>query len=297
MTAQIQVSGLAGRINESVPQELGFPQSARAAEHEMTENTGDRMLVTGAGGLLGRSVVAELANAGVTVRGVGRHAAPRGFPGDWHQGHLQDLALVESVWQDVTTVVHCASAPFVPREDRRVLQNLLTAARTKPVHIVYVSIAGIQRAAAHSEYYRSKLDGEIAVKESGISHTIVRITQFHPMVDMFLRRLSIGWLLLRPPFRLQPIDVKFAARELARHAIAHSSGRVSDLHGSERLSERELIDSWLSARQTKKLVIPIPALGPLKAFAQIAEVHGVSGGLTWSEWVQRNRGLANPYLS
>jgi uncharacterized protein YbjT (DUF2867 family) len=263
----------------------------------MTGNTSDLMLVTGAGGVLGRTVVAELVNAGVKVRGVGRHAMPQGFPGDWHQGHLQDLAMVESVWQDVTTVVHCASAPFAPREDRRVLQNLLTEARTRPAHIVYVSIAGIQKAAAHSEYYRSKLDGEIALEESGIAHTIVRITQFHPMVDMFLKRLSIGCLLLRPPLRLQPIDVKFAAKELVRHAIAHSSGRVQDLHGCERLNERELIDSWLSARQARKVVIPIPALGPLKAFAQIAEVYGVSGGLTWSEWIQRKGRTSNPYLS
>ena len=203
--------------------------------------------------------------------------------------------MVESVWQHVTTVVHCASAPFAPREDRRVLQNLLEAARTKPAHIVHVGIAGIQKAAVHSEYYRSKLDGEIALEKSPISYTIVRITIFHPLVDMLLKRFSLGPVLLRPKFQLQPIDVNFAAKELARHAIARSYGRVQELHGPQRLNEREIIQPWLAAREIRKLVIPIPALGPLKALAQISAVHGVSGGSTWSEWIQHSRG--NPYLS
>jgi uncharacterized protein YbjT (DUF2867 family) len=262
---------------------------------KMTNDKTDLMLVTGAAGVLGSAVVAELFSAGMKVRGVGRHAMPQGFPGDWHQCDLQDPGMVESVWQDVATVVHCATAPFAPREDRRVLQNLLGTARTKPAHIVYVSIAGIQKAAAHSEYYRSKLDGEIALEKSPISHTIVRITIFHPLVDMLLKKFSLGPVLLMPKFQLQPIDVNFAAKELARHAIARSYGRVQELHGPQRLNEREMIQSWLTVREIRKFVIPIPALGPLKALAQISPVDGVSGGSTWSEWVQHNR--ANPYLS
>jgi uncharacterized protein YbjT (DUF2867 family) len=266
-------------------------------EPKLEEFNNYPILVTGASGVLGASVVAESLRVGVQVSGVGRQSKPVGFQAGWQLCDLQKVACVERALQSPVTVIHCASAPAAIQQDRRVLDNLIAASKKSGSHIVYVGIAGIERAAlASSDYYRVKLDGEIALQRSGVSHTIVRVSQFHPFVSMILDRLSFGPLQLRPPLALQPVDVTFVARRLVQYGMERFLGRVQDLHGPERLHGKDLIALWLETRGSQKLVLPIPALGPLKALAQVEEVHGQAGGLTWLEWNRQNYLVANSYI-
>jgi len=263
----------------------------------MTSSSGERILVTGATGVLGRAVVSELIQRGVTVRGTGRSETPKAFSAEWCQCDLLQSASVKNAFRDVTTAIHCASTPFALKDERQALSNLLHAAKETSVHLVYVSIAGIEAASRVFEYYRVKLESEAAIQASGIPYTIVRISQFHPFIDMILRRISLGPFVFRPPLNLQPIDVPFAARELASHAMQRTSGRTKDLHGPEALDERAVLEAWRRAQEQKKFVIPIPGIGPLKAFGLIETVGGDTGGRTWSEWLSSEDASNNPYLS
>jgi uncharacterized protein YbjT (DUF2867 family) len=114
---------------------------------------------------------------------------------------------------------------------------------------------------------------------------------------MILDRLSFGPLQLRPPLALQPVDITFVAQRLVQYGMEKFLGRVQNLHGPERLQAKDLTALWIEARGLQKLVLPIPALGPLKALARVEEIHGEAGGLTWLAWNRQNHLFANSYMA
>lgn len=252
-------------------------------------------VVTGAAGVLGNAVVAELIHHGRRITGLGRRAKPVGFLGEWSQCDLKDLESVGRSLAAANVVIHCASSPFTPWDDRIAMRNLITAAKQYPCHITYVSICGIESAAVASDYYKSKLADEKELESSGVSYTIVRITQFHPFVSHLLSRLVLGPFLLAPKLRLQPIDVPFAAQEVCKFAMSQTNGRTPDIHGPESLNEENLIACWLKAKHRKKVVIPVPRLGKLKPLGSLQPVEGICGGRTWSQWLMEDANSFSPY--
>jgi nucleoside-diphosphate-sugar epimerase len=75
------------------------------------------ILVTGGGGILGRSVVGRLLAAGHEVRVLSRRPRPAGGPAHvgWLTGDLLGSdGLVQAV-ADVGVIVHCAGDPLRPR--------------------------------------------------------------------------------------------------------------------------------------------------------------------------------------
>ena len=158
-----------------------------------------RALVTGANGPLGARVASCLSNAGAVVTGLSRQASPAAFLGKWCICDLLDGDAVRASLTAQDLIVHCASNVSNPQDDANALNNLLSASRLLGnVRIIYVSIAGIDGAAKVSPYYAMKLRNEEALRRSGVSHTIVRIAQFHPFMAMVLSNVVFGPLLLTP---------------------------------------------------------------------------------------------------
>jgi len=157
------------------------------------------------------------------------------------------------------------------------MQNLIAVAKERGCHIVYASICSMESVADYNDYYKAKLADERDLEESGISHSIVRISQFHPFVSRLLSHLVVGPFMLAPKLKFQPVDVPFAAQELCRFAMERTERLTPDIHGPETLTQTDLIPSWLAVKTMKKIVLPVPRLGRLKQLGRIHPVAGIAG--------------------
>ena len=109
---------------------------------------------------------------------------------------------------------------------------LLTMARESCVkHAVYVSIVGMEGAAF--PYYRSKLAAEAVVRENIVPWSILRATQFHTLMEIFLDGLSKlpGRAVVPFNWRFQPVDTTEVAARLADIVTAEPAGMVPDFGG------------------------------------------------------------------
>lgn len=158
-------------------------------------------------------------------------------------------------------------------------------------HLVFVGIAGIERAAPHFPYYRVKLEAEQRLRAEYPESSVVRVTQFHPFVAFLLQRLDAKIAVVVPQGQLQPVDVEFVASQLVDTALTRSTSRAPDVHGPETISLKDLARKWLHVRHrhTPVVSIPIP-FQPLKALSAIETVTGNAGGISWNTWIAEHIG-------
>jgi uncharacterized protein YbjT (DUF2867 family) len=237
--------------------------------------TSSPILVTGGTGTLGRQVVSRLQEAGREVRVLSRRAhGPDSRDGVvFVTGDLATGAGIATAAAGAGTIVHCASNQ---KGDAEATRNLVQAARAAsveagPPHLVYISIVGVDR--FPRLYYKTKLESERVVTESGLPWTILRATQFYDLI--------LGWSapLAKLPvvpvpagFVTQPVDSGEVATRLAALALAEPSGRVPDMAGPQALSFADLIRTYLKATGRRpRPVVPvlIPGTGPIRAGAMI----------------------------
>ena len=254
-----------------------------------------QLLITGANGPLGLRVARHLEGRGLTVIGLSRKSAPANFNGEWRTANLLDAEAVKACFADVQIVVHCASNVQNSDEDVQALNNLIAVSKETGFHLVYVSICGIEQAAAVLGYYAMKMRNEETLRARGVPHTIVRISQFHSFLSMLLSYQAAGDRLEIPRLTLQPIDTDFAAQQLASLALLRPEGRSYNIHGPEALSAEQLGSAWCRARKPATVTVIGQGTGLLQAFASLKPVQGQTGGLTWSEWLFRNRAEDNPF--
>ncbi|WP_030017410.1 SDR family oxidoreductase [Streptomyces monomycini] len=214
------------------------------------------ILVTGGTGTLGRAVVARLLAAGHDVRSLSRRP-----PADAERPRLRSYAVdlrdgsgLAPAVAGVETVVHCASSP---RGDTEAAGRLVEAARAAGVrHLVCISIVGVDRIPLG--YYRTKLDVERLIADSGVGWTVLRTTQFH---DLVLRLVKAGARLPVLPVpagvRLQPVDVREVAARLVELASGAPAGRVADLGGPEVRGARDLVRDTLRAGGRRRVLVPV----------------------------------------
>jgi uncharacterized protein YbjT (DUF2867 family) len=209
------------------------------------------ILVTGGTGVLGRPTVSLLKAAGNDVRILSR---TRGE----HIGDLTTGSGLPEALVGIDTVLHLATAANA--KDRTQTQHLVDAAKAAGVsHFVYISIVGVD--AVPYPYYKAKLACEQVIERSGIPFTILRATQFHSFVAMFIalqRRLPV---ILALNVSDQPIAAEEVAERLAELVDAGPSGRVADIGGPEQLTLREIIATWQAAAGTHKPVWMLHLVG------------------------------------
>lgn len=246
-----------------------------------------RILVTGGTGTLGRLVVQRLVAAGHEVVVLSRRAHPPAEPATttWRTGDLRKGVGIDAAVEQAEVIVHCASSP---RGDVDAARNLIGAAqRAGSPHIVYVSIVGVDRVPLG--YYRSKLEAEQLIEDSGLACTILRSTQFH---DLILRGCAA---LARPPVMLvpastsfQPINAAEVADRLAELAAAPPIGRVPDLGGPQVLSTARLARVYLRANHRHRTLLSVRHAGAVCAAYRRGEhlVPGrANGRVTFGEFL------------
>jgi uncharacterized protein YbjT (DUF2867 family) len=260
-----------------------------------------KILVTGGTGVLGREIVRRLAGR-ADVRVLSRKDAPM-ENAEVVRGDLETGAGIDAAVAGVDVIVHAASNGTDFRRQERDLEAtrcLLAAVRGTP-HIVYISIVGID--AVPNRYYGAKLTVERMIAESGLPWTVLRTTQFHELVVMFLSVLARGPIAVVPRgFRVQPVDTGEVAERLADLALGEPAGRVPDMGGPrvERLDD--LMRAYLETTHRRRPILRIPLPGR-QAAAVRAGHHLTPGNATGlrtfaddlRDRVDENGRIAPPY--
>ncbi|GAA2800229.1 SDR family oxidoreductase [Saccharopolyspora taberi] len=221
------------------------------------------ILVTGGTGTLGRAVVRRLLDEGADVRVLSRRARPDAGPGTWATGDLRTGEGVAAAVEGVDAIVHCATT--LGRRDIDSMRNLTAAAeRAGTRHLIYVSIVGVDKHPL--PYYRTKLETEKILAESGVPWTTLRATQFHDLIvkiALVQRWSPVNFTLSGTDF--QPIDVRDVAERLVAITLGEPSGLVSDIGGPQVRSHQELVRTCLAAKRMRRLVLPVRMPGAVVA--------------------------------
>ena len=222
------------------------------------------LLVTGATGTLGRRMVDAAVASGHRVRALSRsdHTGPAGVT--WHRGNLVTGVGIGGAVTGVDVIVHCATQP-TGSKDVTAIKHLIAAARAAAVaNIVYVSIVGIDRIPL--PYYRTKLRVEQELAASGLGHTVLRVTQFHDLIErtFSVQRFSPVLWALRG-VRFQPIDTRDVAIRLLELAGAGAAGRAPDIGGPAVYQHTELGQMYRATRGGRRPVIGVALPGRIVA--------------------------------
>ncbi|MDH6181134.1 uncharacterized protein YbjT (DUF2867 family) [Microbacteriaceae bacterium SG_E_30_P1] len=228
------------------------------------------ILVTGGTGTLGRPTVELLRAAGHDVRILSRHAGEGRVVGDVTSGEGLAKAM-----QGIDTVLHLATS--AGKKDPQQTRNVTQAARDAGVtHLVYISIVGVD--AVPYPYYRAKLESERIIEESGIPFTVLRASQFHDFIRMFIDLQAKLPMIIAIDAPDQPIAVREVATRLAELVEAGPSGRVADIAGPEQLRLVDAIATWQRHAGTRKPVWTMPLFGKtIRAFREGRHMTGLPG--------------------
>jgi uncharacterized protein YbjT (DUF2867 family) len=250
-----------------------------------------RILVTGGTGVLGRAIVHRLIGA-ADVRVLSRRdpelAGAEVVRADLNTGDGLAPAL-----HDIDVVVHCASynRDFRhPERDTDQTRRLIDAARAAGAapHLVYISIVGTDRMPLG--YYRAKHAGERLIAASGLPWTVLRATQFHELVLMFLMLAAKGPVALVPRgVRVQPVETREVAARMAELALAAPAGRVPDIAGPREERAEDLMRLYLAARRRRVPILALPLPGKVaRGYLSGANLptDGVRGSRTFADFLR-----------
>ncbi len=253
------------------------------------------VLVTGGTGDLGSKLVRRFAARGDMVRVLSRKPKPSDATTEWARGDMETgQGLAEAV-HGADLVVHAATgAGLRPKADPPGTKNLLDACKAAGTpHFFYISIVGIERLPL--AYYKAKLECERLIEESGVPSSNLRATQFHALLDGFLRNGMLPALgkvpfvrLIPKAFKFQPIETGEVADRMVEYSAQGPSGRLPDLGGPEVLNFGEMAEAWKKATGDGKPLVNLPMMGGLasgfKAGYNCTPEHA-EGKMTWGEWL------------
>ncbi|MCP4358497.1 MAG: NAD-dependent epimerase/dehydratase family protein [Chloroflexi bacterium] len=218
------------------------------------------VLVTGASGFIGRSLMACLAREGLDARP--------------YNGRLVTHIKLREHLEDVGLVVHLAGAEA--RGRNRILQQvdvdgterLLDECRRAEIkHLIVVSRLGANPLSMHG-LLRAKGEMERLVHQSEVPYTILRSATLYGRDDRFTEIiLSLAlwswpfvWLPGGGKTPMQPLWVEDFARCLV-YLLQHPDryeGQTITVAGEERMHYRELVQRLLAVSGRKRLAVSLP---------------------------------------
>src|SRR2546426_8566677 len=208
------------------------------------------ILVTGGTGDLGSKLVERFVAKGETVRVLSRRAPPTEATTEWAQGDMETGAGLGEAVKGADVVVHAATGGGTrAKADAPGARNLVEACKEAATpHFFYISIVGIERIPLG--YYKAKLECERLIETSGVPWSNLRATQFHALMDGFLRMFSRVPLVLPIPksFKFQPIETGEVADRMVEDAAKGPVGRLPDIGGAEALTVGGVAETWREGR-------------------------------------------------
>jgi uncharacterized protein YbjT (DUF2867 family) len=255
-----------------------------------------RILVTGATGILGQAVVAELLTEGHAVAAMSRRV--RKPPGVENVlADLTDGSGLDSAVRGADAVVHLAAAPYKRAYTSEVeiagTQRLLAAAEAAGVkHVLYTSIVGADQ--IPWGYFATKVRAEAVLQQSTVPWSILRSAQFHEFVDKALTSAArLPVMISDPGITAQPVDVRDVAQRIGQRLAAGPSGGCEEYAGPQVLGFDDLIRQWLDIRGLRRPILHLRIPGKLgKGFrsGSLTTASEPTGGIAWKQY------LAEKYL-
>lgn len=217
------------------------------------------ILVTGATGFVGRSLMRHLAETGIEAKPL--------------DGRIQNPFALREQLEGVHTVIHLASAEsrgrvrLLRRVDIKGTQTLLEACqRTGVQHIIYLSRLGADPD-AWQPLLKAKGTVERLIRRSDIPYTIVRSASAYGWGDRYFEMI-VGLAIWSWPFiwlpgngvvPVQPIWVEDVAKCLRRCLVSEAKkNKIFEIAGSERMSYYELTLQLLGMAGMRRVVLPLP---------------------------------------
>jgi len=251
-----------------------------------------KVLVTGATGQLGLALLKQLKNSNYEVKITSRRKPENTYHFEWVYSDFLTGEGFEEAIDDVDVIIHAATSP---RKDSDIIDvsglGKFFDMCQHIKHFIYPSIVGI--ADIPMKYYRNKYQAEKLLKNSSVSHTIVRATQFHSFVDnLFLSKPLFKRYLVPGDIKFQSVDVDEFATHLIQMINVGPQGKTDDFGGPEILTLRKMAElkTWVNNESTKVVNFSFP--GKLyRAFLEGKNTNEQQkvGKITFEEYL-RNKG-------
>ena len=257
-----------------------------------------RILVTGGTGRLGRAVIPCCHERGWTVRIMSRKGPPVGQQAaEWMVADLANGAGLAAALAGVDVVLHLASLPYRGRRTTLVdvvgTRRLVEAAGHAGVaHVVYTSIVGVET--IPWPYFRKKLAAEEEVRGGPVPWSIIRATQFYPLLDAVLSAAARLRVFPGPAGVIgRPVDPHDVAGRLIAAVDFGPSMDITEFAGPEVLSFADIVAQWLEATGMAGRIVDVPVPGRLgRAFraGHAIPLAGEFGSQTWRSWLEGTYG-------
>lgn len=238
------------------------------------------ILVTGGTGLVGKHLVPVLLEKGYSVRCLvrtsqkARDILPAGV--DLVQGEINDPEAVKNACLGVDKVIHLVAIireqginTFEHINVEGTLNLVIAAGQAGVKHFIHMSALGAFDNPRY-KYVYSKWRGEEAVRQSGLTWTILRPSVIYGKGFNFFDRMMQSLQMFPPPLvavpgkgttLFQPIAVEDVVRCLVKICENPSMiGRVIEIGGPEHLSYVQMLDHLIDKLGDKRYKIHIPML-------------------------------------
>lgn len=241
-----------------------------------------RIAVAGGTGLMGRLVVAALADAGHDPVVLARSTGVDLVTGAGLDEALAGAAAVV----DVSNVVTFNRRRSVEYFESSTANLLAAGARAGLRHHVALSIVGVDR--VDLGYYLGKRAQEALVLAGPVPATVVRATQFHEFAGQLLAR-GKGPLAVVPRMRIQPVAAAEVAALLAGVAVEDPSGLGLEIAGPQVRDLAELTRLLLAAQRSRRAVLSVRLPGEvgrrMAGGALLPAAPGPRGSQRFEEWL------------
>jgi uncharacterized protein YbjT (DUF2867 family) len=235
------------------------------------------ILLTGATGFIGRTLVRQLSSIGYPLRTLIRPSLqtprlPKGVPVEVAVVSLADKRGLRAALRDVDAIIHLASAEnqgsrgSLLTADIQGTENLVEAASDAGVdRIVYLSHIGASRSSAYPAF-KAKGIAEEHIRNGKVPYTILRSSLVYGPEDHFtnnlsgLIRASVGVFPIPSGGRtvVQPVWVEdLATCILWSLENEDTLNKVYELGGSEFFTLQQIIETIMETTHRKRFLVPL----------------------------------------
>ena len=235
------------------------------------------ILITGATGFIGRTLVRQLSDIGYPLRALIRPSSrsprlPKGVAVEVAVVSLADKRGLRAALRDVDVIIHLASAEnqgsrgSLLTADIQGTENLVEAAADAGVkRIVYLSHIGAERASGYPAF-KAKGIAEEHIRNGKVPYTILRTSLVYGPEDHFtnnlsrLIRSSIGVFPIPSGGRtvVQPVWVEDLATCILWSLDKEDAlNKVYELGGSEFFTLQQIIETIMQTTHRQRYLIPL----------------------------------------